>query len=361
MKNIVICGYYGFDNIGDDAILGSIIDSIRKTEEVNICVLSYKPNVTADKYDVRSVDRKNPFKVAKEIKKSDVLVFGGGSLLQNTTSKKSLYYYLGVIMMAVMFNKKVMMYSQGIGPIYGKTNRKLTGKIMSKVDYITLRDRCSKDDLVSMGVDSDKILVSADPVIGLNKVDEMIGKNILSKYGYDSNKKTIGFAFKESKKNLKLPDILIEVSEKIKKELDVNIVFIPFHNRQDNKLIDKIEGKISKGTIVVKEKLGVEEMLSLISNFDLLIGCRLHSLIFASVAQTPVMAVSYDPKIDYYMDVLKIDVSCTLDDLNSNEFYEKILGSWKNRIEIKETMMQSVENMRDKLALNEEIIRDIKI
>lgn len=40
--------------------------------------------------------------------------------------------------------------------------------------------------------------------------------------------------------------------------------------------------------------------MSLIGNLDLLIGIRLHALIFAALMHVPFIGISYDPKIDSF-------------------------------------------------------------
>ena len=80
---IVLSGYYGFDNIGDEAVLYSIITALRnEIENVELIVLSNNPEKTKALYNVKSVNRWKLSEVAKVIKESDLLVSGGGSLLQ---------------------------------------------------------------------------------------------------------------------------------------------------------------------------------------------------------------------------------------------------------------------------------------
>ena len=72
------------------------------------------------------------------------LFISGGSLLQDITSTRSLLYYLALMKIALIFNKPVMVYANGIGPINRKLNKILTRSILNRVDYITLRDQDSK-------------------------------------------------------------------------------------------------------------------------------------------------------------------------------------------------------------------------
>jgi len=128
---VVISGYYGFDNFGDEAILGVLV---KKLKELNadIRVLSKSPSKTASLYDVKSTLFFCMLQVIFRISRCDVLVSGGGSLLQDVTSLKSLIYYLFVINIALFFNKKVVIFAQGIGPINNKFGAFLTKNTLKK-------------------------------------------------------------------------------------------------------------------------------------------------------------------------------------------------------------------------------------
>ncbi len=97
---LVLSGYYGFYNVGDEAILQSIIESLHKENpNIELVVLSNDPDYTRKMYGVEAVDRWSIKSVYDAIKKSDGLISGGGSLLQDKTSVKKyfiLYGYYGV-------------------------------------------------------------------------------------------------------------------------------------------------------------------------------------------------------------------------------------------------------------------------
>ena len=94
MSKIVISGYYGFANAGDEAMLTAIIKSLRSTETaVELNVISGDPVGTAARHRVASIHRFNPLEIVPALAGCDLLISGGGSLLQDVTSKRSLLYY----------------------------------------------------------------------------------------------------------------------------------------------------------------------------------------------------------------------------------------------------------------------------
>ncbi len=153
-KKILISGYYGFDNSGDDAILKAIVKDIKRIggEDVRIIALSNNPSCTEEIYGIEAVNRFGIKGVVKAIKDCDLFISGGGSLLQDVTSTRSLLYYITLMKLAKLYKKPVMVYANGIGPINRSINRVLTRNILNKVDLITLRDEDSKIFLEELGV-----------------------------------------------------------------------------------------------------------------------------------------------------------------------------------------------------------------
>ena len=124
-KNVAISGYYGFENFGDEAILKVLTEELKNCGH-NVTVFSKRPDITSAKRGVNSVYTFSLGKVIKTLKNADVLISGGGSLLQDVTSTKSLFYYLFVIGAALFFQKDVIIFAQGIGPIKNPISRFIT-------------------------------------------------------------------------------------------------------------------------------------------------------------------------------------------------------------------------------------------
>ena len=130
-KRVVLSGYYGFKNFGDEEILSVLINKLQELKQM-ITVISSDPQYTKKQYKhIRSVYTFDIKNIIFLIAKSDILISGGGSLLQDTTSIKSLLYYLFIIFIALLFGKKVIIFAQGIGPITTPLGKFLT-KILLK-------------------------------------------------------------------------------------------------------------------------------------------------------------------------------------------------------------------------------------
>lgn len=201
MSNIVISGYYGFGNAGDEAMLCAIIDAIRDVEDdAHITVISGNPQETSRKHNIKAVGTFAAFGILNAIRNADLVISGGGSLLQDATSIRNTYYYLSIMGLAKLLGKPVMLYSQGIGPLYRKSTKRAVKFMLKYVDGITVRDSISKDELNALGIYD--VEVTADAVLAMHKANPSIGANILNKYNcapIESGRKRIGIAVRSWK------------------------------------------------------------------------------------------------------------------------------------------------------------------
>ncbi|MDD2189402.1 MAG: polysaccharide pyruvyl transferase CsaB [Eubacteriales bacterium] len=360
MMRILISGYYGFNNIGDESILSAVVDNLReKLEDIEITVLSQRPDNTAQKYGVYSVNRKSVKDIINAVRKCDLLISGGGSLLQDVTSKRSILYYLIIMWMALFFRKKVFIYSQGIGPILSKINRRLTALTLKKAHGIVVRDEASRELLIEMGVKADHIIVTADPVLRIKKVDPAIGREILMREGFipDSDRITVGFAIREKKTKSNFVDELCISMRRLIKEYHAQIVLIPFHYSEDMAVIEEIEKRLEKDVCCIKHKYLTNEMLSIIGNMDVLVGVRLHSLIHAAIMDVPMIAISYDPKINSFMHSIDMKAMCSVYDFKNEFFVEEFDKTVTQAYAIKKKVRSRIDVLIKKLDNNEALIR----
>lgn len=361
MSKILISGYYGFNNLGDEAILETTITRIRKSiHDADIAVLSATPEKTSYNYSVRAYNRKGIRSVVEAIRDCDVLVSGGGSLLQDVTGKMSIKYYLAIIFLAKLFGKKVMVYSQGIGPINKPNHRWMTKCVLNYVDCITVREENSKLDLIEMGLKASSISVTADPVIDLEPVNREEGMTIIkrAKGRFDSERKTVGFALRTKDFNQ------TEDFERLKAAVEIlvndyNVVFIPFHYNEDLGILLHLKECFGDAIVTVEKRYDTHDILSVISLFNVLVGVRLHSLIFAAVEGVPPIGISYDPKIDYFMETLGLATLCRVNDLEALSLKNEIDRILKDETLHKEKLHEVVNDLKHKIDVNDRLLVDL--
>ncbi len=325
MSNIVISGYYGFGNAGDEAMLNAIVDSIRDIEPTaNITVISGNPSETSKKHNLQAVGTFAMFPIMSALMKADLLISGGGSLLQDATSIRNTYYYLSIMSMAKMLGKKVMLYAQGIGPLYNNSTRRAVAKVLKHVDYITVRDEISKEELLSLGITNVPIQVTADAVLAMHDPDLSIGENILSQYAMDLTKKRIGIAVRSWKSDTAYRSELAKALTKLKERDKVEAIFIPMSHPEDTEEAKAICALMPQSGVVLEGPFNTTELLALSGSIDVMIGIRLHALVFSSLLKKPVIGISYDPKIISFLQMIGQQAIGTMAELNGEVLYERI-------------------------------------
>ena len=164
-------GYYGYKNSGDEAILKSIVHSLREQDpDLSFVVLSRKPGEAMRNNDVFAINRFSIYHVIKAMKRTRLFVAGGGNLIQDNTSTRSIMYYLSMLRLAKRYKAKAMLFANGIGPINRRINRRNAAKVLNQLDAITLREPVSYEELKKMGVTNPPIQITSDPAILLDPV-----------------------------------------------------------------------------------------------------------------------------------------------------------------------------------------------
>jgi len=335
-KSVIISGYYGFNNSGDDAILKAIVNDFkREFKNINMTALSNNPKNTEEVYGIKAISRFNIISVMKSIYKSDMLLSGGGSLLQDISSTRSLIYYLSIIKIAELFNKPVMVFANGIGPINKKMNRFFTKKVLNKVELITLRDFKSEKTLEDIDV-KNNIYVTADPVFTLEASQDARISDILTREGIPTDKPLVGISVRKWRNTENLKKVVARAVEYINNNYNARVLMIPMHYPEDLEISNEIKEIANcPDCYVLKENYCVEDIIGIINKLELIVAMRLHSLIYAATQAVPMIGLVYDPKVEGVLELIGIDEKYDVDKLEIVELCGAIDRTWNNKEAIK--------------------------
>ena len=291
MKKVLVSGYIGFNNFGDEAIFYALSNHLKKNN-YQVSVLCANTEQVAKKYNVITYKYKCPLCILKSVLNCDILISGGGSLLQNKTSNFSLFYYLFIILLAKLFFKKVIIFSQGIEPIKGKIPELITKIILKSTNAITVRDKKSQNLLKNWGIQSD---LTSDPAYSLVQ-DSEIQKEKAGLIVQLRAFKGIDDIFLQSLANA----IINNNNEKIsvlslQDEYDLEVC---------KKFIDILKTKNVEAELISQKE--INETIDIINKTKYMISTRLHGLIIANALQTKCFALMYDEKIKTLSEELNI-------------------------------------------------------
>ena len=364
MINLLIAGYHGFGNCGDEAILLAMTTNIRNmAKDVDITALSYKPEFTKTEYNIKAVQRFNILEVLGAICRSDIILSGGGTLLQDGTSTRSLIYYLSIIKAAKLFRKRVMLYANGIGPVNGKLNRRLVKSVVNTVDMITLREELSEKDLRNIGVSKPNILVTADPAFTLPSIDKEDALELLKGESVPTDKEIVGVSVRAWNKAQYGEDFvkkLAGVCDNMVRD-GKTVLLVPMEYPKDmdisNRLMDNMK---EKAYMLKSRRYNPSEVLGMIGCVDLMISMRLHTLIFAAVKNVPMLGVIYDPKIEYYLRVLDMPEAGDVrtDKLDVDKITNQARDIFSNMDKYKTTLKRTGDEMLSKANENDRLLNE---
>jgi len=352
----VISGYYGFKNVGDDAMLMAIIDNLKMyKKDLRILVLSKNPIETRRIYNVDSISRINLIQILYIMKNSKLFISGGGSLIQDNTSTRSLIYYLGMIWLAKKMKMKVMIYANGIGPLNKKNNRTLTKHVVDKVDVITLREELSYKELASLNITKPQIYVTADPAFTIQPENVENIDCLLLDEGIDPTASYIGISVRKWHGHDKYETTIADIADYIIENYGVNVLFIPMHYPGDLAIIENIQAKMKNKSYAITKKHSVSEILGIIGKTEMLIGMRLHALVFAASIGVPIVGIVYEPKVEGF---LKYSNQASVGHVNSLEFDKAIKiidDTWNNKERIKDQLKTTTASLKERALSNADI------
>lgn len=353
-NKIVISGYYGCGNIGDEAVLAGMLETFRRVGlEADITVLSAAPEDTAARNPgIRSIHRFALPAVLRALRQSDLVISGGGSLLQDVTSRRSLTFYLFILRAGRALRKKTMVYAQGIGPLIRPASRRAVGAVLNRTDLITVRDADSVTLLKTLGVRRPPVHLAADPAFVM--VSDPAGADDLLRTLCQDDAPLIGVSLRPWPAAGEGLQEAVSGIRMASSEIGARVLVIPMQPERDR----IVWPELIKGESIVPRPPGAAVIRGLVGRCVLVIGMRLHSLIFAASEAVPFAALSYDPKVSSFAATAGAP-SIDIRDLKSGQLASTIVELWQGRDATRERLLDWREEMLRLATKSGELARQL--
>ncbi len=354
-NKVLLLGAYGQTNLGDDLLLYNYLKLLTdagfkeiyinasETTGIPQSILEKFPNIkTFETYGI------SPFALLKFLKSADCIVYGGGTVykeLYASTGRKpySLIARLAIFNgVARLLGKKVHNLHIGIGSIKTSFGRFVSRMALRSCTSTTFRDTDSYNYALNvLKLPASKIQHSTDGLFinpewqhEWNKVSfdkttaagkQVIGVNVLSDIPDWVDRQHY-------------LDVMVEFINRLLQDKN-HVVLLPFqlgfNANNDLAFMEKeIVPRLARGTsFEIADNLALDTIISSLNQLDVLIGMRFHSLLLATVAETPFVGVSYDTKCTRYLNEIDYPYAIKLEEISVEGLekqYQAVVASKKD-------------------------------
>ena len=360
MPVIGISGSYGGLNLGDEAILTCAVEEVRRTvTDAEIVVFSRNAAHTKAAHAVdRVVEPRqlNREEIGPEIRRLDLLLLGGGGLLFDGEVQR----YLREVQLAHELGVPTATYAVGVGPLDGEESRRAVAGALSRFDAVTVRELRARRLLEEIGV-TRPIAVTADPALLLTP--QPFSEEMLQKEGISRRRHLVGFSVREpggaapDLREIDYHSLVANAADFMADRLDADLLFVPMERgdiRHSHAVIARMA--LAERAFVLRGEYGPREILGLMDHLDMVVGMRLHFLIFAAIARLPLIPLPYAAKVGGFLDDLGLPAR-VLREQHAGRLLASIDHSWDHRHTLRNTLEQRVPDLQRRARESMEIAR----
>lgn len=389
MKEILIGGYYGGGNLGDEAILAAILQDLRNLDpSLNYSVVSWDPHLTRKEHEVGAVYWRDIEALVEASRKADLILVGGGGLFQDhwgldpdtylRVNHGGISTYGSLPLLAEMTGTPCMLYGVGIGPLQSEIAREHTRLAAERCRLVTVRDQSSSRLLLDTGYQpregDGEVEVTADPAFGFssaNSAEEEVD-GLLEDIGISPEVPLLGVNLRywdqPQSPEVWLPAVTGGLRAFREEVPELETVLIPFQisgeaiYTDDLALCQRLIGEHPEdlGIHLVAETLSPAACQILIGRCDLILGMRLHSLILAFNQGVPAVALPYDSKVRSLMEEADLEEHC-LPGLptDAEALGRALMKAWKARKELAQIVREFADGQERKARSNARLALDL--
>jgi polysaccharide pyruvyl transferase CsaB len=295
-----VLGSYGGFNLGDEAILASLLSDLRaRRPDAEVLVFSRDPEHTAAEHPAVAVapwEGVGRDRTAESLARLDLLVLGGGGILYDTEARR----YLRVVRAAQEQRVPVFAYAVGAGPLTEELDCRMAREILGAATEVTVRDEESRVALEEAGVAA-PVTVTADPALLLQPEEFDAGA---LRDSLPSGRRVVGMSVREPGRAAQHLDadeyhqLLAHVGDFIVHRLDAALLFVPMERsdiRHSHAVLSRMTAAEDCRVLHGQHRPG--QILDLMRHLDLAVGMRLHFLMFSALAGVPLLALPYAGKV----------------------------------------------------------------
>lgn len=335
-------GSFDVENYGDLLFVDVFEKNISKYVEVEEivlfapkrCIMPFS-NKERYVYSVTELEKKN------QEKPFDAIIVGGGDLIHCTKIKtymphisqewmdyEALYMWMIPSIISWKYSIPLLWNAPGVPFKFMDVEKVIVKELCQLADYISVRDRLSKNNLEECQVTSD-VRVVPDTVFSIS---ELISKEELEKQfvqmslGVEKNKYIV-FQANHTYLQTEMQGC-IETLRKIKEEHQLEILLLPIgYALGDETFVAELLKECPGEFVTINSKMSPTQMLTVIANSAGYVGSSLHGCISASTYGVPIVVCNYNRhiKVEGFLELVNVKEAVVYSTKDIYSVFEKKL------------------------------------
>lgn len=290
---LLIAGWYGHRNTGDEAILSGLLRGIRsRWPQLCVTVLSGRPCDTEREHRVKAVYGWSLRSLIREISRTDFLLIGGGSPIFDTFDMRPIRYWLGMMSVACSLGKPFGMIGS-VGPFRRPASVRLAALALGRTQFLSLRDEDSyRYAHEQLHLPSGKLTLASDLAFGMEPADTEWARQ----HSFPCHERClIGVALR-SWPPYDMPAAARTLAGSLPPE--ALPVLLPLDRAEDDAaILDIFRDAWGGDVLTLPDSLGVTQVAGVIQALDFLVSVRLHGLVLGAMGGVPGIALAYASKV----------------------------------------------------------------
>jgi len=347
----------------DEAQVDAVVQILQqRLPHVFITLFSRDADVMAERYArLEAIPTRDLGRVTRALSRADLLVLVAGPFVE--TAHQALSAAV-LILIATMTRTPIIGYGITLFPMQTWWGRRTFRFLMERLRFIAPRERVGAEIMRGLGIGTE-IFQTADPRFVLAPSAPERIRALLAEEGVALDRPCVAVTMRHfddttpkwvrngseytSERDARAKDSLARALDAL--DPAIQVVFMPMHPdyRDDENAARGVVTRMSTAARahLLSRQLSAQEAIGIIAHADMLVACRVGSAVFASLSGTPVVGISYEPRMTDHLERMDLE-DCVVDwrNLDPKQVTERVQRVWHDR----EAMRTRVGAKRDEMA-----------
>jgi polysaccharide pyruvyl transferase CsaB len=342
-KKVIISGFYGARNTGDELILRAVTEGVcRALGDVQFFVASERPDAVERLHAHQAFRRGKISAVDPEVATASAVVLGGGGLWQDYNFVRaggvksaldgtaiSLGGFAKLPLLARMYGRPFHVFGMGVGPLSHRHAKQFLRFLGEQAQSIVVRDRDSQQALEAIPDWTKPVEYVPDAVYGLELGEPRIPE-IFEQFESGCRILAVNLRRWRGADECRLYENIARALEQVARRHDCALVGVPMQGggSQDEFVLKRVFAMIRgpRPAVVLDWTEEFEELYGALRASHGLLAMRLHACLLGHRLGIPTVGIEYDPKVRLHFRDLGVEHLVLPPDASIPEFVEPLEG-----------------------------------